>query len=71
MTRPGSTVRLGVLSLAMVNVASIVSARNLPVMAEYGWSMLALFALSIGVFLVPMSMAAAELGTAWPHEGGV
>ncbi len=71
MTRPGGTVRLGVLSLAMVNIASIVSARNLPVMAEYGWSMLALFVLSIGVFLVPVSMAAAELGTAWPHEGGV
>ena len=71
MTRRGGTVRLGVLSLAMVNIASIVSARNLPVMAEYGWSMLALFALSIGVFLVPVSMAAAELGTAWPREGGV
>jgi glutamate:GABA antiporter len=71
VTRPGGRVRLGVLSLAMVNIASIVSARNLPVMAEYGWSMLALFALSIGVFLVPVSMAAAELGTAWPKEGGV
>lgn len=71
MTRPGAPARLGVLSLAMVNIASIVSARNLPVMAEYGWSMLALFALSIGVFLVPVSMAAAELGTAWPREGGV
>jgi hypothetical protein len=55
VTRPGGTVRLGVLSLAMVNIASIVSARNLPVMAEHGWSMLALFALSIGVFLVPVS----------------
>jgi glutamate:GABA antiporter len=53
----------------MVNIASIVKARNLPVMAEYGWSMLALFALSIGVFLVPVPMAAAELGTAWPHGG--
>lgn len=65
------TARLGVLALAMINVASIVSARNLPVMAEYGWSMLALFALSIMVFLVPISMAAAELGTGWPRDGGV
>ncbi|MEJ2870405.1 amino acid permease [Actinomycetospora sp. OC33-EN08] len=63
--------RLGVLALAMINVAAIVSARNLPVMAEYGWSMLALFALSILVFLVPIAMAAAELGTAWPRDGGV
>jgi amino acid transporter len=65
------TARLGVLALAMINVASIVSARNLPVMAEYGWAMLALFALSITVFLVPISMAAAELGTGWPQDGGV
>ncbi|MFC5062696.1 amino acid permease [Actinomycetospora atypica] len=63
--------RLGILALAMINVAAIVSARNLPVMAEYGWSMLALFALSILVFLVPIAMAAAELGTAWPRDGGV
>ncbi|MGH3776103.1 MAG: amino acid permease [Pseudonocardiaceae bacterium] len=70
MTRAGG-VRLGVLALAMINVAAIVSARNLPVMAEYGWSMLLLFAIAILVFLVPISMAAAELGTAWPREGGV
>jgi amino acid transporter len=55
----------------MINVASIVSARNLPVMAEYGWAMLLLFLLSIVVFLVPISMVAAELGTGWPREGGV
>ncbi|MGY1745936.1 APC family permease [Blastococcus sp. SYSU D00695] len=71
MNAPARTVRLGVLALAMINVASIVSARNLPVMAEYGWAMFALFALSIAVFLVPISMAAAELGTAFPLDGGV
>jgi amino acid transporter len=67
----GKPARLGVLALAMINVASIVSARNLPVMAEYGWAMLLLFLLSIVVFLVPISMVAAELGTGWPREGGV
>ncbi|RFU21633.1 amino acid permease [Geodermatophilus marinus] len=71
MTRAGRSARLGVLALAMINVASIVSARNLPVMAEYGWAMLLLFALSVTVFLVPVAMAAAELGTAWPRDGGV
>ena len=64
-------VGLGVGALAMINVAAIVSARNLPVMAEYGWSMLALFAISIVVFLVPISMVAAELGTGWALDGGV
>jgi glutamate:GABA antiporter len=70
VTKPGPA-RLGVLALAMINVASIVSARNLPVMAEYGWAMLLLFLLSIVVFLVPISMVAAELGTGWPRDGGV
>ena len=64
-------VGLGVGALAMINVAAIVSVRNLPVMAEYGWSMLALFALSIVVFLIPISMVAAELGTGWAKDGGV
>jgi len=72
MSAPASrSVRLGVFAIAMINVAAIVSARNLPVMAVYGWAMLALFALSILVFLVPISMAAAELGTGWPEEGGI
>ncbi|MGH9025407.1 MAG: amino acid permease [Acidimicrobiia bacterium] len=62
---------LGVFALAMINVAAVVSARNLPVMANYGWAMLVLFAISILVFLVPISMAAAELGTAWPRDGGL
>jgi hypothetical protein len=64
-------VGLGVGALAMINVAAIVSVRNLPVMAEYGWSMLVLFAISIVVFLIPISMVAAELGTTWNREGGV
>ena len=67
----GAKVGLGVGALAMINVAAIVSARNLPVMAEYGWSMLILFALSIAVFLIPISMVAAELGTGWSKAGGV
>ena len=63
--------RLGILALVALEVASVVSARNLPVMAIYGWSMLALFLLAILVFLLPISMTAAELGTGWPEEGGI
>ncbi len=31
---------LGVLALAMINIAAMVSPRNLPMMAEYGWSLI-------------------------------
>ena len=72
MSRSRSTsVKLGVGGLAMINVAAIVSIRNLPQMAEYGWAMLALFAISAVVFLIPIAMVAAELGTSWPRDGGV
>ena len=59
------------LALMSINVAAIVSARNLPMMAEYGWSMLALFAIAIVAFLIPIAMVAAELGTTWPEDGGI
>jgi glutamate:GABA antiporter len=62
---------LGVFALAMINVASIVSPRNGPLMAEYGWSMFFFLGCSILLFLIPISLAAAELATGWPKAGGV
>jgi glutamate:GABA antiporter len=62
---------LGVFALAMINVASIVSPRNGPLMAEYGWSMLFFLGCSILLFLIPIALASAELATGWPRAGGV
>ena len=62
---------LGVFALAMINVASIVSPRNGPLMAEYGWSMFFFLGCSVLLFLVPISLASAELATGWPKAGGV
>jgi amino acid transporter len=62
---------LGVFALAMINVASIVSPRNGPLMAEYGWSMFFFLGCSTLLFLVPISLASAELATGWPKAGGV
>jgi len=69
--RVGRAVGLGVLALAGIDMAAVISVRNLPMMATYGWSMLALFLLAILAFLIPVSMAAAELGTGWPEDGGI
>lgn len=63
--------RLGVLSLAMINIAAMVSPRNLPMMAEYGWSLIFFVLLAVVLFLIPVSLAIAELATAWPRRGGV
>lgn len=62
---------LGVFALAMINVASIVSPRTGPLMAEYGWSILFFLGCSIILFLIPIALASAELATGWPKAGGV
>ncbi len=62
---------LTVFTLAMINVAAVISVRNLPTIAEYGFSSLFFFALAALLFFVPVSMVSAELATGWPHTGGV
>ena len=62
---------LGVFALAMINVAAMVSPRNLPMMAEYGWSLIFFVLVAVTLFLVPVSLAISELATAWPRRGGV
>lgn len=69
--RPGRLAGLGVLALAMINVAAMVSPRNLPMMAEYGWSLIFFVLVAVILFLIPVSLAISELATAWPRRGGV
>ena len=63
--------KLGVFSLAMLNVAAIASLRGLPTMAEYGLSSIFYYLLAAVVFLIPTSLVSAELATGWPQKGGV
>jgi glutamate:GABA antiporter len=67
----GKGATLGVFALAMINVAAIVSPRNGPLMADYGWSMLFFLGCSVLLFLIPIAFASAELATGWPKAGGV
>lgn len=69
--RRGRVAGLGVLALAMINVAAMVSPRNLPMMAEYGWSLIFFVIVAAILFLIPVSLAITELATAWPRRGGV
>jgi glutamate:GABA antiporter len=70
-TRRARLAGLGVLALAMINIAAMVSPRNLPMMAEYGWSLIFFVMVAVILFLVPVSLAISELATAWPRRGGV
>lgn len=70
--RPVRPVRvLSMTSLAMIDIAAVISLRNLPTIAEYGWGSLFIFGLALLGFMIPISFAAAELASAVPKTGGV
>jgi amino acid transporter len=62
---------LGVFTLAMINVAAVLSIRNFPSMAVFGWSCIGWYIIGTILFLIPISLAGAELATGWPEGGGV
>jgi len=62
---------LGVFALAMINVAAVLSIRNFPSMAVYGWSSIGWYIIGTILFLIPISLAGAELATGWPEGGGL
>lgn len=47
------------------------SLRNLPLVAEFGLSMVFFFALTAVFFLLPCALVSAELATGWPKDGGI
>ncbi|MCF0247965.1 MAG: amino acid permease [Synergistes sp.] len=66
-----STATISVFTLAMMNVAAIVSLRGLPAEAEYGLASIFYYLFAAVFFLIPVSLAAAEMATALPQKGGV
>ncbi len=62
---------LSVFMLAMINVATCLSLKNLPFMAGFGMQSLFYYGLACFLFFIPCSLVAAELATGWPQEGGL
>ena len=62
--------KMGVFTLAMMNIVAVVSLRGLPAEAEYGVSSAFYYILAAIVFLVPVSMVAAELAAMFPYQQG-
>ena len=67
----GSALKMGVFTLAMINVSAIVSLRGLPAESTYGLSSAFYYIFAAIFFLIPVSLVAAELTTGWPQQGGV
>lgn len=65
-------VKLGVFTLAIMNVTAVVSLRGLPAEAEYGISSAFYYLFAAIVFLIPTSFVAAELAAMFQDkQGGV
>lgn len=70
--RTSTVAKLGVMTLAIMNVAAVVSLRGLPAEAVYGLSSAFYYLFAAIVFLIPTSMVAAELAAMFSNkEGGV
>lgn len=66
------SVKLGVATLAIMNVTAVVSLRGLPAEAEYGVSSAFYYLFAAIVFLIPTSFVAAELAAMFQDkQGGV
>ncbi|MBQ3555305.1 MAG: amino acid permease, partial [Bacteroidales bacterium] len=72
MANVKKSVKLGVFTLAIMNVTAVVSLRGLPAEAEYGLSSAFYYIFAAIVFLIPTAMVAAELAAMFQDkQGGV
>ncbi len=71
MDAPDRKKTLGVFQLIMINVIAVDSLRTLPFSAEYGLSLIFFYAIAALFFFIPSGLISAELGTGWPHTGGL
>ncbi len=63
--------KLGIFSLAMINVAAVLSLRSMPGMADYGYALIFYLTLASFCFFIPSALVSAELASGWPKKGGV
>lgn len=64
------TVKMGVFTLVIMNIVAVVSLRGLPAEATYGISSAFYYLFAALVFLIPVSLVAAELAAMFPYQQG-
>ncbi|EKS7794694.1 amino acid permease [Edwardsiella piscicida] len=70
-TQGKPSAKLSIVTLAIMNITTVVSLRGLPSEAEYGITSAFYYLFAAVFFLIPVSLVAAELATGWPQKGGV
>jgi amino acid transporter len=63
--------KLGVKDILLLNVAAILSIRQIPNVAPYGAASVMLWLLAAIFMFIPLAMVCGELSTGWPEEGGL
>ncbi|WP_199911660.1 APC family permease [Dongshaea marina] len=71
MTNKKGKKALSVFSLVMINVIAVDSLRSLPISAEYGLSLVFYYIAGALLFMIPSALAAADMATGWPQNGGI
>ncbi len=67
----GKAKSLSVFTMSMITVAAVLSLRNLPTLADYGWSVIFYIIAACICFFVPSALISAELASTYPENGGV
>ena len=62
---------MSIFTMSMLTVAAVLSLRNLPSQAEYGYSVIFYLVAAAICFFIPSALVSAELASAWPEDGGV
>lgn len=70
-SRSVASASISVMALAIMNIVAVVSLRGLPAEAEYGLGSIFYYVFAAIVFLIPVSLVAAEMAAGWPQNGGV
>jgi putative glutamate/gamma-aminobutyrate antiporter len=70
-TSGSKKVVIGMWAFAIMNVTTILSLRGMPSQAEYGLTSIFYYVFAALVFLIPMSLVAAELASTFPKQGGI
>lgn len=62
---------IGTFTLTMINLAAILSLRNLPLLSTYGLSMIVFYLIAALTFFIPVALISADLAAMMPEDGGM
>lgn len=63
--------KMGLTGFFFVTLAALMGIRNFPTMGLVQWQLIAYSIAAIILYLIPVSLASAEMATGWPQTGGV